>query len=307
MRLGFAALRVLSRPQADEINLAIVGNDGPMKLPPPVTDIYEALMVCQADGMPAALAIIVEAAGSTPQKTGAKMLIKADGGIVGTVGGGKVEAQVIQAALEVIRVGAPRLLDLELTEASGHLCGGRLRIYLEPVVAPPPLIIVGAGHVGLALATLAAFAGFRVTLADDRETPLPPGLLSTDVIKIEDYRRPFDGLSVGEQTYIIIATRGHHHDLEALTAALRTPASYIGLLGSDRKRAAMARAINNMGFSRDSLLRVRTPVGLALGAVSPEEIAVSIVAQLITYRRNHAPKDFGPPAGRRLVDPDGSA
>jgi xanthine dehydrogenase accessory factor len=278
-----------------------------MPLPPPAPTIFEALVACQADGTPAALVIIVAASGSTPQKTGAKMLVKADGGTVGTVGGGEVEAQVIRAALGVIREGAPRLLHLDLTEAAGYLCGGRLEIYLEPVVSPPPLIIVGAGHVGLALAALAAFAGFRVTLADDREIVRPEGMAPDNLVKIQDYSRPFDNLIVGPQTSIVIATRGHQHDLEALAAALRTPAAFVGLLGSVKKSAAMAKALTDLGFFREDLVRVRTPVGLALGARSPEEIAISIVAQLITYRRNHAPNDFGPPAGRRLVVPDGSA
>ncbi len=128
-----------------------------------------------------------------------------------------------------------------------------------------------------------------------------------NLIKIEDYRRALEGQEVREATAIVIATRGHDHDLEAVAAALETPAAYIGLLGSTRKKEAMAKALGEMGFSREDLVRVRTPVGLDLGAVSPEEIAVSIVAQLIAQRRNHAPKDFGPAAGRRLVDPDGSA
>jgi xanthine dehydrogenase accessory factor len=279
----------------------------PMQLFSPGANIFEALVACQADGTPAALAIIVEAVGSTPQKTGAKMLVKADGGTLGTVGGGAVEAQVIRAALDVIREGAPRLLHLYLTEAAGYLCGGHLRIYLEPVVSPPPLIIVGAGHVGLALAALAGFVGFRVTLADDRDIPLPSGLAPSSLVKVEDYGHTFESLTIGQHTFIVIATRGHHHDLEALAAALRTPAAYIGLLGSIKKRGAMAQALTDLGFPQDSFVRVHTPVGLAIGALSPEEIAVSIVAQLITYRRNHAPNDFGPPAGRRLVDPDGSA
>ena len=278
-----------------------------MQLSSPHSTIYEALVACQAEGAPAALAIIVEAVGSTPQKAGAKLLVRADGATVGTVGGGDLEVQVIQAAQEVIQSGKPRLLDLELTEAAGYLCGGRLRVYLEPIASPPPLVIIGAGHVGLALAALAAFVGFRVTLADDRDITLPSGLAQASLVTIEDYGRPFDTLTVSQHTFIIIATRGHQHDLEALAAALRTPASYIGLLGSAKKRTAMAKALTDLGFSHDSLERVHTPVGLALGAVSPEEIAVSIVAQLITYRRNHAPNDFGPPAGRRLVNPDGSA
>jgi len=252
------------------------------------------------------MAIIVAAFGSTPQKTGAKMLVKADGSTVGTVGGGKVEAEVIQAALKGLQSGTPRLIDLELTEAAGYLCGGHLRIYLEPVVSAPPLVIVGAGHVGLALAALAAFVGYRVTLVDDREVPLQERSAHAKWITIEDYRNPFNGLVVSEDASIVIATRGHNHDLDVLAAALRTDAAYVGLLGSAKKKAAMAKALTDMGFSQDALRRVLTPVGLALGAVSPEEIAVSIVAQLIALRRNHAPKDFGPAAGRRLVDPDGS-
>jgi xanthine dehydrogenase accessory factor len=278
-----------------------------MPLPTPAPTIYEALVACQAEGTPAALAIIVEAVGSTPQKTGAKLLVKADGTTVGTVGGGNLEVQVIQAAHEVIKSGAPRLLNLELNEKAGYLCGGRVRIYLEPIASPPPLIIIGAGHVGLALANLAAFVGFRVTLVDDRDIALPAGLAQASLVTIEDYGQPFDALTVSQHTFIIIATRGHQHDLEALAAALRTPAAYVGLLGSAKKRGAMAKALTDLGFSQDALLRVHTPVGLPLGAVSPEEIAISIVAQLITYRRNHAPNDFGPPAGRRLVNPDGSA
>ena len=277
-----------------------------MQLPPLSANIYEALAACQAEGTPAALAIIVAAFGSTPQKTGAKMLVRGDGSTVGTVGGGQVEAQVIQTALKVLQSGTPRLLDLELTEEAGYLCGGHLRIYLEPVVSPPPLVIVGAGHVGLALAALAAFVGYRVTLIDDRDMPLPPEMTQAELKIIEDYGHPFEGLNISEVTSIVIATRGHDHDLEALAAALRTSAGYVGLLGSAKKRAAMAKALTAKGFPDDALIRVHTPVGLALGALTPEEIAVSIAAQLIAQRRNHAPKDFGPAAGRRLVDPDGS-
>lgn len=277
-----------------------------MKLPPMSTDVYESVAVCQRDGTPAVLAIIVAAFGSTPQKTGAKMLVKADGTTVGTVGGGNIEAQVIRTALKVLVSGTPRLVDLELTEEEGYLCGGHLRIYLEPVEAPPLLIIAGAGHVGLALAALAGFVGYRVTLIDDRDMPLPANNTYAELKIIEKYENSFEGLQVSEVTSIVIATRGHGHDLEVLEAALHTPASYVGLLGSAKKREAMAKLLQEKGFSREALIRVHTPVGLSLGAVTPEEIAVSIMAQLITYRRNYAPKDFGPGAGRRLVDPNGS-
>jgi len=240
-----------------------------MQLPPLSANIYEALAACQAEGTPAALAIIVAAFGSTPQKTGAKMLVRGDGSTVGTVGGGQVEAQVIQTALKVLQSGTPRLLDLELTEEAGYLCGGHLRIYLEPVVSPPPLVIVGAGHVGLALAALAAFVGYRVTLIDDRDMPLPPEMTQAELKIIEDYGHPFEGLNISEVTSIVIATRGHDHDLEALAAALRTSAGYVGLLGSAKKRAVMAKALSARGFPDDSLIRVHTPVGLDLGALTP--------------------------------------
>lgn len=272
----------------------------------PSENVYEALVGCQAEGRPAVLAIIVAAWGSTPQKTGAKMLVKADGTTVGTVGGGAAEAEVIRIAREVRQAGAPRLLDLELTLEAGYLCGGRLQVYLEPVASPPRLVIVGAGHVGLALAALAAFVGYRVTLIDDREKSATEAVQVEWKI-IEDYGRPFAGLDIRAETAIVIATRGHHHDLEALAAALRTPAAYVGLLGSVKKKGAMAKALKDRGFPDATLIRVHTPVGLALGALTPEEIAVSIVAQLIAQRRNHVTNDFGPAAGRRLIDPDGSA
>jgi len=279
-----------------------------MQLPAPPGDIYEALTACQTGGVPAALAIIVASSGSTPQKIGAKMLVRADGTVMGTVGGGQLEAQVIQAAQEAIQSGAPRLLHLELSQSFGHLCGGHLQVYLEPIAPRPPLIIIGAGHVGLALAALASFIDFRVTLADDREIDSPPfDRTHAELVKITNYHNPFETVSVTGHSFVVIATRGHQHDLEALTATLKTPAGYIGLLGSVHKRAALSRALQELGFPPEALTRVHTPVGLALSAVTPAEIAVSIAAQLIAYRRNHVPKDFGPPAGRRLLNPDGSA
>ena len=159
-----------------------------MQLAAPAANIYEALVACQADGTPAALAIIVAAVGSTPQKTGAKMLVKADGSTVGTVGGGEVEAEVIQAALEVLQIRDAPAPGPGIDRGGGlSLRRPPARFISNPWCQPPPLIIVGAGHVGLALAALAAFVGYRVTLVDDREMPLPPGLAQANLVKIEDY------------------------------------------------------------------------------------------------------------------------
>lgn len=277
-----------------------------MTLPAPPS-IFADLADCQCRGEAAVLAIVVATQGSTPQKSGAKMVVREDGTTVGTVGGGALEARVIQEAPAVLQAGTPRLLEVDLTAGEAALCGGRVSIYLEPVLPPPHLYIIGAGHVGLALAPLAVSLGFQVTLLDDRQVDLPPQLRQVRFQQIPDYREPFAQLALAAPAYIVIASRSHQHDLEALLAALRTPAVYIGLLGSSRKKTALAQQLTAMGLPPAELARVFIPVGLDLGAVTPAEIAVSIAAQLIAQRRKHATFDLSPAFGRRLLQPDGSA
>lgn len=277
-----------------------------MTLPPPPA-IFPALAACQLQGRAAVLAIVVATDGSTPQKIGAKLLITDDGQTVGTVGGGELEARVLQEAAEILQSGEPRLLEVDLTDAETALCGGRVSIYLEPVLPPPQLYIIGSGHVGLALAQLATFIGFQVTLLDDRQVDLPAELGQVQAYRLNDYRQPFAELKLASQAYIVIATRSHQHDLEALLAALQTPAIYIGLLGSSRKKTALAQKLTAMGLSSAELGRVFIPVGLDLGAIGPSEIAVSIAAQLIAQRRKHATLNLSPALSRRLFQPDGSA
>ncbi len=277
-----------------------------MNLPPPES-IFALLADWQEQGRTAVLAVVVASQGSTPQKAGAKMLIGADGQTVGTVGGGVLEERILREAAAVLQAGVPRLLEVDLTAGGGALCGGRVQVYLEPILPPPELYIVGAGHVGSALARLAACIGFRVTILDDREVPSPADGENIRCHRIRDPAQPFVAHPVGPEAYIVIASRSHQHDLEALAAALRTPAGYIGLLGSSRKAAAVARKLLDEGFTPADLARVYTPVGVDVGAVGPAEIAVSIAAQLIARRRKYATFDHSPALSRRLLQPHGPA
>lgn len=276
-----------------------------MTLPVP-SSIFAALAACENQGRAAVLAIIVAAQGSTPQKTGAKLLVRDDGTTVGTVGGGALEARVLQVAAEVLQSRQPRLLEVDLATLAEPQCGGRVSVYLEPILPPPRLYILGAGHVGLALAPLAAGIGFQVTLMDDRDVDLPPALEQVRWQRVSDFSQPFDQLEAVGPDYIVIATRSHHHDLEAVAAALRTPAVYIGLLGSKKKKTALAQNLAAMGFQPADLARVFIPVGLDLGAVSPAEIAVSIAAQLIMQRRKYATPDLSSALSGRRLQPNGS-
>ncbi|MCL5023389.1 MAG: XdhC/CoxI family protein [Nitrospirae bacterium] len=272
-------------------------------------ELYEEMLRLKKQGRSCALATIVQCVGSSPQKEGAKMLIRDDASIVGTLGGGCLEADVIQAAQMAIKDGTPQTVPFELTEKEGGLvCGGKVLVYVEPFVPEPLVVILGAGHVGKALSRLAKFAGFRVSVADDRvEFANKDALPDADEVVVNDFETVFGKLSIGRNTYVVVATRGHNHDLTAVKAALRTRAIYVGLLGSRRKKALLFRALEKEGFSKDDIGRVIVPVGLPIRSVTPEEIAVSIMAQIIQMRREGAPEGFSSPSCSRLIEEDGSA
>ena len=272
-------------------------------------ELYEELLRLKKEGRSSALATIVQCSGSAPQKTGSKMLIRDDGTIVGTLGGGCLEAEVVQAALMAIRDEQSTNLPFELTEKRGGLvCGGRVSIFIEPVIPDPTLIILGAGHVGRALSKAAQFSGFRVMVCDDRsEYANPENLPDADDIVVHDFPAIFSCMIIPDNAYIIVATRGHNHDLDAVIAALGTPARYIGLLGSRRKKALLFSALKDAGFSDDQISRVHIPVGLPINSVTPEEIAISIMAQIIQKRRQHAASGISRPSCSRLGQENGAA
>ncbi|MGD0885765.1 MAG: XdhC/CoxI family protein [Thermodesulfovibrionales bacterium] len=253
-------------------------------------ELYEEIIRLKREGRPSALAIIIQCLGSSPQKAGSKMLVRDDGSIMGTLGGGCMEAEVIQASLMAVRDGSPLTTSFELTEKHGGLvCGGKVLVYIEPVLPEPRLIILGAGHVGRALSKVAGFSGFRVTVIDDRaEYADRKHLPDADDVLVNDFKSAFDKVPREKNSYVVIATRGHNHDLEAVIAALKTDVRYIGLVGSKRKRSVLFHALTAEGFSEEDTRRVVIPVGLPIGSVSPEEIAISIMAQIIQYRRENA-------------------
>lgn len=271
-------------------------------------EIYEEVLRLKKEGRPSALATIVQCVGSSPQKEGAKMLVREDGSIMGTLGGGCIEAEVIQAALMAIRDGTSQTIPFELTEKKGGLvCGGKVLVYIEPVIPEPRLTVLGAGHVGKALSKIARFSGFKVTVVDDRpEYANREFLPDADEIIVANFEGVFEKVVVDRSAYIVIATRGHNHDLDALKAALRTDARYVGLMGSRRKKALIFKALEKEGFSRDDIGRVIIPVGLPISSVTPEEIAVSIMAQIIQQRRENGPSGFGRASCGRLIQEDGS-
>ena len=251
--------------------------------------IFEEALRLKRLSRSSAIATIVECRGSSPQKQGAKMLVRDDGTLLGTLGGGCLEADVVQAAIMTMKDGHPLTLPFELTEREGGLvCGGSVLVYIEPILLEPRLIILGAGHVGKTLTRLARFTGFRVTVIDDRrEFANQENLPDATDLMVTDFERAFEGLAVGKDTFIVVATRGHNHDLDAVKAALGTDAGYIGLLGSRRKKGLLFRSLAESGFSQTDIGRVVIPVGIEIGSVTPEEIAVSIMAQIIQRRREH--------------------
>ncbi len=272
-------------------------------------DIYEEILQLKKAGRASALATIVECRGSSPQKQGAKMLVRDDGSLLGTLGGGCLEADVVQASLMAIRDGSPRTLPFELTEKDGGLvCGGTVLVYIEPVLTDPRLVVLGAGHVGKALSALAKFSGFKVTVADDRpEHANRDNLPDAHEIVVNAFGTVFSVVPADRGTFIVVATRGHNHDLEAVKAALLTDAGYVGLLGSRRKKGILINALREAGFSPEDIQRIIIPVGVPIGSVTPEEIAVSIMAQIIQHRREHDAFRLGRPSCGGIFAEDGAA
>lgn len=270
-------------------------------------NVFEALENRRKRGVRCALIILVDSQGSTPAKKGAKMLVVEDGSTIGTMGGGTMEQEAAKMAIQMMAEGEPQLIRLELTETAGHVCGGRVSLYIEPILPAPRVIVCGAGHVGQAVCHLAAYVGFSVTVIDDREDFLSPEMLpGADQLIARAFENAFSEVPVGGDTLIVVCTRGHAHDFTVVKKALETDAPYVGLLGSQRKRELFFKKLRAAGFSDNDFERVHTPVGLNIGAVTPREIAVSIVGELIEQRRLHGRKAGGRTAGRRSVTADGA-
>ena len=254
-------------------------------------DVYEEIVKLRREGRKGAVATIVGVRGSIPSFKSAKMLVRDDGSIAGTIGGGCVEAEVWQAAREVIDSEKTRTLSFNLNENpkydTGLVCGGTLDIFVEPVLPTPLLYIFGAGHVSLELYKAARNAGFDVIVADDRDLYANKERFpeAREVIA-DNFDKALAELRPTESAYIVIATRGHRDDMRVLRWAVDTPARYIGMIGSKRKAITVYRELLKEGLKPELFDRVHSPVGLDIGAVTPEEIAISIMAELIGERRH---------------------
>jgi xanthine dehydrogenase accessory factor len=264
-----------------------------------VREVLEAALRAEADGDAAALVTVIATEGSTPQKAGAKMLVYADGRIVGTIGGGCVEAEMTWRARQAIDQRRPQNASYDLTPdqagEDGLVCGGRMQVFIEPVESTPTLCLFGAGHVAQPLGRLAKGAGFRVEVVDDRvKFANRDRFPDADLVVVDGFTAAADRLTLGRNTYAVVVTRGHGGDAEALRTVLGRNLRFVGLLGSKPKLVHVVTALEEQGVPADELARIRCPLGVEIGAVTPEEIAVSVLAEMIAVRRGVSPDDVRP-------------
>lgn len=253
-------------------------------------DLYEELVRLRKLGQKCALATIVEVNGSIPSYESAKILVREDGSLAGTIGGGCVEAEVWNAAREVIADEKPRRLNFNLGQDAaydnGLICGGQLEVFVEPVLPEPRAIIFGGGHISKSLSKVARVAGFSTVVVDDRETfANRERFPEADEIYAEEYEEVFPRLNVNSSSYLIIVTRGHRDDMRVLRWAVGQPARYIAMIGSRRKVLGVVKELGKEGIERGLFDKVFAPMGLEIGAITPEEIAISVVAEMIAMRR----------------------
>jgi xanthine dehydrogenase accessory factor len=252
-------------------------------------DLFEEIVKMRREGRRGALATIVHTNGSIPSFESSRMLVREDGSIEGTIGGGCVEADVWAAAKDVIEIELPRKmtfnLNNEATYDSGLICGGTLEIFVEPILPQPRLYLFGGGHISTAVAKVASLAGFWIGVIDDRASFANAERFPNAGEIYTNWEDAFEKIKPNASTYLVIVTRGHKDDMRVLEWAASTDARYIGMIGSQRKVLSVYKALEKTGITPEQLGRVYAPVGLEIGALTPEEIAVSITSEIIAVRR----------------------
>jgi xanthine dehydrogenase accessory factor len=255
-------------------------------------DIFERIVDLKNEGVRLALATIIARQGASPRKETAKMLVDESGRRYGTIGGGSVEDAVFRQALQSIRSGSSKILSFDLSgmdvDENGLVCGGHMEVYVEPIVPEPVLYIFGAGNVCKSLSEIARFAGFKVAVADDRSEFLNGGRFpSADrFYEVNTWEDLFAAIELSDNSYVFISAREHSIDAACLHFALRSAARYIGMLGSMKKIALLKAFLAEKNMDPSEFDRVSIPVGFDIGAETPEEIAVSIVTEMIASRKN---------------------
>ena len=252
-------------------------------------EVFAALAEALERGEEVALVTIVAATGSTPQRVGAKMLVFPDGRTVGTIGGGCYENDAFWKAREAITARRPVNVKYELNDdfaqETGLVCGGQMEVFIEPVEASPDVYVFGAGHVGYCVAKMAHDVGFRVHVVDDREKFANAERFGQGIdVVVENIPMWLENHQLPPTAYAVIVTRGHTHDLDALRALTAHPLRYLGLIGSKAKVKRIFDQLRAEGISDDALRGVHAPIGLDIGAITPQEIGVSIVAELIAAK-----------------------
>jgi xanthine dehydrogenase accessory factor len=252
---------------------------------PNVKTVYQAVAQAERDNQLAALCTVVRSQGSTPRRASSKMLVYPDGSLMGSVGGGEMESRVIDEARQAMQDGKPRLVEYNMSDPSRGdpgVCGGQMEIFVEPLIPKPTLVLVGAGHVGRAVVHLASWLGFRVLVSDDRpEFCTPEAIPGADQYYLLPLAELAGRLTINPWTYFVLTTRGVDIDVPGLPSLLRSPAAYIGVIGSRRRWATTRQQLLDKGITEEALGRIRSPMGLDLHAETPEEIAVSIMAEII--------------------------
>jgi xanthine dehydrogenase accessory factor len=251
-----------------------------------LADIYEEIARMHRAGTAGVIATVVSVGGSTPRGAGAKMIVYPDGRSLGTVGGGAIESEVIERARSMADSGEPTLLSFDLGGDVGMACGGRMEIFLEPITGAPLITVVGGGHVGQAIAAVAKQAGFRVAVVDDRSEVITSERFPTADVRLVGGVELLGGaLAMDRSSFVVVVTRGHRFDKEWVRAVVDLRPAYIGMIGSAEKVARTFDDLEREGVPRSVLDGIHAPIGLDIGAETPDEIAVSVVAEIIAVRR----------------------
>lgn len=256
--------------------------------------IYQAVAELESNNESGVLCTIILSRGSTPRHVGSKLLAYEDGHFIGSVGGGEVESRVLAEARQAMDDGHPRLLKYDMVDPQNGdpgVCGGQLEVYLEPILSQPKVLVIGGGHVGKAVAHLAHWLGFQVIVSDDRaEFVTKEGHPEADVLLLEKMSELPKKVKIDPRTYIVLTTRGVTVDVEGLPALLESRAGFFGVIGSRRRWTITRKTLLEAGVKAELIDRVHSPIGLELNAETPEEIAVSILAQIIMLRNGGSGK-----------------